>query len=160
MTAKKIMFAVSALLLVLAAICKFALVGYGFMALVLFAMAVALALFAILPRTLRFILLAGICIFLILFSSFEYRVFQGSKGVDNQDADYIIVLGAAVHGDEPSLTLRDRINGAEEYLKKYPNSVAVLSGGQGEGENISEARAMRDALKKKGIDESRLVMED
>ena len=38
--------------------------------------------------------------------------------------------------------------------------LAVLSGGQGPGEDISEARAMYDALTARGIDPERLILEE
>ena len=71
-----------------------------------------------------------------------------------------MVLGAKVNGTSPSLSLNDRIGAAYAYLKAHPDTVAVLSGGQGEGENITEAQCMFDHLTAMGIDESRLWMED
>ena len=74
--------------------------------------------------------------------------------------DAIIVLGAKVNGREPSGALRNRIQVAEEYLKVNPNAVAVLSGGQGADEEISEAQCMYENLVDGGIDPARLIMED
>ncbi len=75
-------------------------------------------------------------------------------------SDYLIVLGARVRGENLSLTLKARLDVAYEYLIENPNTKAVLSGGQGAGEDISEAEAMRRYLVGKGIDESRLCLED
>ena len=72
----------------------------------------------------------------------------------------IIVLGAAVKGTRPSSALYNRIVTAAEYLHNNPDTVAVLSGGQGTGEDISEAECMRRELVRMGIDESRLILED
>jgi len=55
---------------------------------------------------------------------------------------------------------RLRIDAAERYLKAHPVIPAVLSGGQGAGEDISEARAMYDALTARGIDLERLILEE
>lgn len=77
-----------------------------------------------------------------------------------QSADYLIVLGCGVDGERPSLMLQSRIDTAENFLKAHPNVVAVLSGGQGPGEDITEAEAMRRALVAAGIDESRLLLEE
>lgn len=74
--------------------------------------------------------------------------------------DYIIILGAKVNGETPSLALRYRIDAAHEYLEANPHTIALLSGGKGEGENISEAEAMRRELVRRGISESRLICED
>lgn len=76
------------------------------------------------------------------------------------DCDYIVVLGAGVRGTVPSLTLRERINGAYDYLTSHPNTIAVLSGGQGRGEDITEAACMYRELTQMGIDGSRLLLEE
>ena len=59
-----------------------------------------------------------------------------------QPADYVIVLGARVRGAKISNSLKQRLDRAIEYSEEYPNTVLVLSGGKGPGEEISEARAM------------------
>ena len=151
---------ISALLLVAAAILRFTMRGYGFLALVLCAFAAAILLVAILPKSLKWILMSCILAFLCVFGGFEAAIIRESRGVNYENADYIIVLGAAVHGDVPSRSLQDRIKAAEEYLKAYPECHAILSGGQGPGENLSEAEAMKKALMARGIDEYRLITED
>ena len=42
----------------------------------------------------------------------------------------------------------------------YPDLKIVVSGGQGEGENITEATAMRNFLVDNGVDSSLIIMED
>ena len=74
--------------------------------------------------------------------------------------EYIIVLGARVKGETPSLSLQYRIDTAAEFLLNHPSCVAILSGGQGEGEDISEAEAIKRGLMAYGIPNSRLVIED
>lgn len=81
------------------------------------------------------------------------------KEVPNH-ADYLIVLGARVKGTVPSLALQYRINMAAEYLTRNKSTIAIVSGGQGNGEEISEAEAMKRGLLKYGIDESRIILED
>lgn len=76
------------------------------------------------------------------------------------DADYVIILGAKVNGTTPSLSLRYRIDRAAEYLKDNPESKAVVSGGQGADEDISEAEAMARSLEAQGIDSGRILLED
>ena len=71
-----------------------------------------------------------------------------------------MVLGAGVNGTVPSLSLRERINAAYDYLTAHPDSVAVVSGGKGNGEDITEALCMYNELTKMGIDGSRVWMED
>ena len=47
-----------------------------------------------------------------------------------------------------------------QYLEKNPDTKAVLSGGQGKGEAVSEAKAMYDYLTGHGISGERLILED
>lgn len=72
----------------------------------------------------------------------------------------LIVLGCQVRGQTPSLLLSYRIQAAADYLAANPSAVAVLSGGRGDGEDISEAECMLRSLTAKGIDPGRLYLED
>ncbi|MEA4824679.1 MAG: YdcF family protein [Clostridiaceae bacterium] len=80
--------------------------------------------------------------------------------VGNADADYLVVFGAGVQGETPSLMLTLRTRTAYEYLSAHPEARAVLSGGQGEGEWITESEAMRRMLVRWGIAEERLICEE
>ncbi|MGD6818337.1 YdcF family protein [Metabacillus sp. 113a] len=75
------------------------------------------------------------------------------------DADYLIVLGARVNGDVPSHALQNRIDTAADYLKKNRKTLAIVSGGRGNGENRTEADAMREGLIRLGVESSRIVLE-
>ena len=75
-------------------------------------------------------------------------------------ADYLIVLGAKVKGKEPSVALSGRIQTAYDYLEQNPGTKAVLTGGKGRGEDISESSCMETALLKKNIAKSRLYKEE
>ena len=83
---------------------------------------------------------------------------MGAKGEDG--LDYIVVLGAHLRGDRPSNALLWRIDAAEDYLRANPDTRAVLSGGQGADELISEAQCMYNVLTARGIDGARLLLED
>ena len=84
------------------------------------------------------------------------------KGATNapKGRETVIVLGCRVYGEAPSLSLRERLDAAYEYLQAYPEVYCVVSGGQGDGENISEAECMYRYLTNKGIDEARIFKED
>ncbi|MBD8067605.1 YdcF family protein [Bacillus sp. PS06] len=77
-----------------------------------------------------------------------------------RDADYVIILGARVKGTTPSLSLQYRIDAAAEYLKENEHTIAIASGGQGTGEDISEAEAIKTELIKHGISEARILLEN
>lgn len=76
-----------------------------------------------------------------------------------QDAT-AVVLGCRVYGERASLALRERLAATYEYLSENPNAKCVVSGGQGPGEDISEAECMYRWLVDKGIDPSRIYKED
>ena len=69
------------------------------------------------------------------------------------------MLGAGVNGTVPSQALRERLEAARDYLARYPEAVAVLSGAQGDGEAITEAQCMYDWLTARGVEPARLRME-
>lgn len=77
-----------------------------------------------------------------------------------QNLDYVIVLGAHVRGTVPSRALRKRLDCAAAYAKENPDTVFFLSGGQGSGEDITEAEAMYRYLTEAGVDGDRLIQED
>ena len=73
----------------------------------------------------------------------------------------VLVLGAYVSpSGSPSKILGGRIKAAENYLKEHPNSMAVLSGGKGSDEIISEAECMYKTMTADGIAPERLFRED
>lgn len=71
-----------------------------------------------------------------------------------------VVLGAQVKPWGPSVNLQQRIDAAENYLRSNPDSNAVLSGGKGNDEHISEAECMYEVMTGYGIDSDRLYKED
>ena len=77
-----------------------------------------------------------------------------------KDESVMIVLGCGVNGDRPSLMLTERLDAAYDYLNTHEEVVCILSGGQGKGENISEAECMYRYLTEKGIAQDRLYKED
>lgn len=84
-----------------------------------------------------------------------------SNTVHGEESDLpVIVLGCQVKGDVPSLELQRRIHTAAEYLLSHPEAVCIVSGGQGKGENRSEAAVMAEGLQQKGISEDRILLED
>lgn len=84
---------------------------------------------------------------------------RGSQSEPPEGA-VLVVLGCQVKGDKPSLMLAKRIDRAEVYLREHPETIAVLSGGKGNGEDMSEAECMYRTLMSKGIAEERLIKED
>lgn len=74
--------------------------------------------------------------------------------------DAVIVLGAAVHGKTPSLTLKRRLDTAVKYYNQNPEVIIVVSGGKGPQEDITEAEAMKQYLIKKGVAQDNIIKEE
>ena len=100
------------------------------------------------------------CLALAFFLSVEGVILCGGMMQPESGLDYIVVLGARVNGTVPSGSLRNRIRVGAEYLRDNPGTIAVLSGAQGSGEEISEARCMYDHLVAAGVNPARLILED
>lgn len=96
---------------------------------------------------------------LVYFGVLQWKIVQYSHMKAPNHADYLIILGANVKGTIPSSTLQSRIDTAAIYLKKNPKTIAIASGGKGSGEDISEAEAIKKELLKKGINQSRILLE-
>ncbi|ABS21656.1 YdcF family protein [Bacillus cytotoxicus] len=93
-------------------------------------------------------------------SFLQYEIYRHGHMEVKNDADYMIVLGTSVKGSKPSYALQYRIDAAANYLKQNERTIAILSGGQGKKEHISEALAMKRGLMKQGISEERMILED
>lgn len=102
------------------------------------------------------VVVCGCLVFVVI----EGLIIAESVKQPQNEADYLIVLGAKVNGTTPSLILQYRINKAAEYMKKHPGTKAIVSGGQGADEGISEAEAMKNGLLSSGIAAERILVED
>lgn len=144
--------------------------GHGFLGFISFCLAILQCLFFLVgllrPRhlvpakVLRTVLTGIVCLGLTVCGVTEVLILRASLGQPEADCPYIVVLGAKVNGTEPSLSLADRIDAAWDYLTEHPDTIAILSGGQGSDEDISEAQCMFDRLTARGIPAQRLWLED
>ncbi len=100
-----------------------------------------------------------ISIFFIPFFITLIKIISNSR-LSATDEDIVIILGCRVKGTVPTKALYSRCLSASKYLKTNPNAKAILSGGQGKDEQISEAECMYRILTSLGIDESRLIREE
>ena len=134
--------------------------GYHYASLLPFLVAALMLVFRFGKRGLKRLAGAATALALILLLAAEAPILHTALNAAKSDAPYVIVLGAAVYGEDPSLSLVHRSDRAMEHLETNPSAVAVLSGGQGEGEDISEAECMGRYLKSKGVNEGRMLLED
>ena len=111
-------------------------------------------------RTVRKMFTTLLLIGLIIVGFTEAVIINASFGSPGESCDYVVVLGAKVRQDGPSVSLMDRIHAAAEYLDEHPEVTAVVSGGKGADEPMTEAQCMYDELVGLGIDPSRIWVED
>ena len=97
---------------------------------------------------------------ILIFTVCSVLMIKAAREGQNRSADAVIILGAAVHGDKVTWILSNRLDAAIDYAEEHPETVLVVSGGQGDGESVSEASAMRKYLIENGIDDSRILVED
>lgn len=84
-----------------------------------------------------------------------------TKDADKVDnIDTMIVLGAKVNGTEISNTLKLRLDKAIEYYNKHKSVNIIVSGGQGNDENITEALAMKNYLISNGVNSNNIIEEN
>ncbi|MCB6202713.1 YdcF family protein [Extibacter muris] len=94
------------------------------------------------------------------FAAVEMLIAGGMVSTEEKGIPYLIVLGAQVKGTKITDSLRRRLRRSAAYLSENPETMVIVSGGQGPGEAISEAEAMAAYLIGCGIRRSRILLED
>ena len=102
---------------------------------------------------LLYVLVYGSVIVSCLFAEVQnQKCIQAGK---QRTADVIVVLGCKT----PSRAFNWRAEAAAGYLKAHPETTAVVTGGQGSDEAISEGEAFHQRLLQLGISEDRIQTE-
>ena len=101
-----------------------------------------------------------LCIGILIVGITEILIIHTSFGDKDEDFDYMLVLGAKVRQDGPSVSLMDRIKATAAYMEAHPEVIAIVSGGQGPDEPMTEAQCMYEQLVKLGVDPDRIWLED
>ncbi len=161
---------VCAILAGLAFFLKFCVPGYSFSALVCMCLVAIIAFYTLMPmigmklpvfaKIATKIFTVVLVIGLLVVGITEAIIIKASFGSPKEQVDYVVVLGAKVNPDGPSVSLWDRICGAYTYLEEHPDVIAIVSGGQGSDEPITEAECMYRELVELGIDPNRIWIED
>ena len=110
----------------------------------------------VLKTLLTTVVILGVLVFVITGGC----ILQAGGEIPEEDLPYIVVLGAQVRDSGPSASLQERIDGAYDYLTAHPDTVALVSGGRGSDEPISEAQCMYDCLIRMGISPERVIKEE
>lgn len=106
----------------------------------------------------KYIAFAAVLFIIVLPFLMLWLLRDGKSNAGGQKV--LIVLGCRVKGDIPSIALQKRVDSAYFYLLSNPQSIAILSGGQGKDESLSEALCMKQMLTERGISAGRLFLED
>ncbi len=107
----------------------------------------------------RFLKIAFFCGCGLLLALMLFVFASGLSDTATHKEKAVIVLGAGLRGERVSGLLARRLDAAYEYHLKNPSAVIVVAGGQGPGETIPEAAAMKRYLTQKGVPEA-LVLEE
>lgn len=166
---EKICYILAVLCLLLGALMQFVFTAVRFTGFLFWCAAAVLVLFALLTRWrekhhwalwarrgLLALLAAGFAFFTVL----ECRVLSWARTDNETPVSAVIVLGAGVNGRTPSLSLLTRLDAALAYIQDKPDIPVVVSGSQGRGEEISEARCMYDWLVARGVPAERIILEE
>jgi len=107
------------------------------------------------------IVIVVVCVTLVLFVNFyvvnssKDRILNGSEYQELNDIDCILILGAGIRGDRPSVMLQDRLN---EGIMLYKEDIApkiVMSGDHGRTEydevNVMKEYAIEDGVPSEDI---------
>lgn len=156
-------------LAVMAFFFKYVFPGYSFSVLVCLTLIGIILFYTLMPtlgevlpglaRWLTRIVTAILIVGVVIYAGTEALIIHASFGTPEKDVDYVVVLGAKVRPDGPSVSLQNRIDAAYAYLEAHPNVIAVVSGGQGTDEVMTEAACMYQQLTEMGIDPNRVWME-
>lgn len=111
-------------------------------------------------RILKIVIIVCYCVAGAIFVVCGALMLSAQHDADTVSADAVIVLGAAVHGDKVTWVLENRLNTAIEFCEKHPDAICVVSGGQGAGESVTEAYAMKKYMVERGIAEDRIYREE
>lgn len=101
-----------------------------------------------------------VCVALVIVCVVSSFLFvYGNSDTVTYNEDYLLVLGCGLNGSEPSQTLTARLDEAVKYANRNESCRIIVSGGQGNGEDIPEAEAMASYLIDCGIEPERIIKE-
>mgnify|MGYP001446106721 CR=1 FL=1 len=93
------------------------------------------------------------------FASLWQQIDQTIQEAGPRKADVGIVLGAAVWGEEPSPSLRERLDQALKLYEEGYVRFLLVSGGQGEGKTVTEAEVMQEYLLRHDVPADAILLE-
>ena len=112
-------------------------------------------------RWLRIVITICLCAGLLTAAVFEVLMgVAASEKPPEEDAGFVIVLGCGIFADgRLTLSLKNRLDAAYEYLIVHEDSLCIMSGGKGGNEPVAEAEAMQRYMLSRGIGAARILTE-
>ena len=102
---------------------------------------------------------AVVCVVLIAWVISMVMVERAGRRDEAQEADAIVVLGAAQYVGRPSPVLRARVDHAVSLWKRGLAPTLILTGGTGVGDTTSEAAVARKYAMSRGVPDRAIVVE-
>ena len=102
---------------------------------------------------------AVVCVVLIAWVVSMVMVERAGRRDEAQEADAIVVLGAAQYVGRPSPVLRARVDHAVSLWKRGLAPTLILTGGTGVGDTTSEAAVARKYAMSRGVPDRAIVVE-
>lgn len=106
----------------------------------------------------------GMLFYSVTFLSLAIYIFSAgglqSDVGDLPDDSVFVVFGSKINGERPSNVMKKRLDKTLEYMTALPDSVCIVTGGQGADEISTEAAVMKKYLVENGISEDRIFEED
>ena len=162
-------YSLAALCLLLGGLMRFVFTAVRFTGLLFWCAAGVLVVFALLERWkgkyrwaawLRRLVLLALAAGFAFFAVLEVWVVSWSGTDWDAEPEAMVVFGAGLNGAAPSLSLTSRLEAALAYAEDWPEIPIVVSGSQGRGEDISEARCMYEWLPARGVPPERIILEE
>jgi uncharacterized SAM-binding protein YcdF (DUF218 family) len=100
------------------------------------------------------VLLVAVCTYIVSFLA----VVITSRQDERRATDAIVVLGAAQYNGRPSPVLRARLDHGLALYREGVASVIIVTGGIGQGDNVSEATVSRRYLVANGVPDTAIVV--
>lgn len=113
-------------------------------------------------RWLRVVIAAVLAVGVLTAACFEILMYEAAyRQPPEEDAGFVIVLGCGIFPDgRLTLSLKNRLDAAYDYLIEHEGSLCIVSGGQGANEPVPEAQAMSAYLRSRGVHPNRILIED
>ncbi|MEX1376107.1 MAG: YdcF family protein [Eubacteriales bacterium] len=111
----------------------------------------------------RIFVIVSFCIFFAIFAVIEGILLANAYSHQHEkvETNFVVVLGCGIFPDGMlTRSLARRLNVAYDYLEQHPNTICIVSGGQGPNEPTTEAYAMKKYLIERGISADRIIEED